>query len=467
MGFENVSLWFAKDIKDEIVVVTNAKQSEEYMCPVCESRVVPKGLKDGAVVTPHFAHFDKEKCNSEHMIHWWFKNKFISVGDRFKIKTKDVKSFICKSVLVEQVYKIKGETYKPDVTIECVCGEVIFFEMAYSNKKKPEEYIGIWSEIGNMVVEVDIRNLIGIESTNTYNAIYYDGKIINKNKKTGYQKNIGDYIDKHFNFELRKTDIERIKRLNWFWIDMCNYRKKKINVDDLVYSIEGVNVGDFEVVAKMIEKPSCLDICKDVIKARLKIIEEEFKLKFDNDKYLVKTSSDYASVYDISSLKEKLICSKFVGVKTTIAEVFNSFDNSILKYEYEKISTPNIKKVKQRLNKLYNDIYITYSTLDYDKPRFFRHMFGLDMYSECYYYEVCLKIIDNDNTYGTRILEIRIDKNYEKNLLTIHNGDNKISLFINDETSIYKEILAICNSKILDFKNTNKAKLWGGLPTCR
>ncbi|MGL5328856.1 MAG: competence protein CoiA family protein, partial [Peptostreptococcaceae bacterium] len=80
---KDVQLWFANDLDSDdldICYAPNASLNKNYLCPVCGSKVVPKGTKDGALVAPHFAHVNKDMCSTESMIHWWFKNKFICVG---------------------------------------------------------------------------------------------------------------------------------------------------------------------------------------------------------------------------------------------------------------------------------------------------------------------------------------------------------------------------------------------------
>ena len=80
-----VKLWFARNQKDEIITINEANKNNEYHCALCGSQVIPKAL-ESIQVQPHFAHIDASKCTSEHMIHWWFKNKLLEIGEEFLVK---------------------------------------------------------------------------------------------------------------------------------------------------------------------------------------------------------------------------------------------------------------------------------------------------------------------------------------------------------------------------------------------
>ena len=61
MGFENVTLWYAKDEKNNIITIDKAEQNKKYYCPICESEVIPRL---GDLITHHYAHIDKSKCTN-------------------------------------------------------------------------------------------------------------------------------------------------------------------------------------------------------------------------------------------------------------------------------------------------------------------------------------------------------------------------------------------------------------------
>ena len=79
MEIDNVKLWFARDQNNEIITISDINENNKhnkYICPMCSSNLIPKAIKSKQI-TSHFAHIDASKCNSETMIHFWFKNKFL------------------------------------------------------------------------------------------------------------------------------------------------------------------------------------------------------------------------------------------------------------------------------------------------------------------------------------------------------------------------------------------------------
>ena len=184
----NINLWFAKNTNNDIVTINEIEvkdNKEKYYCPLCGSEVIPKATKS-KLITAHFAHVDASKCSSESMIHWWFKHKFLESGDKFKIVSDKEREYVCKEILVEQSYTVEDKIYRPDVTIKTECGNTIYFEMKFSNEKKLKDYIDIWLELKNIVVEVDIKKLMSKDKLPVFNALFYDGKCFNVKKGDRY-----------------------------------------------------------------------------------------------------------------------------------------------------------------------------------------------------------------------------------------------------------------------------------------
>ncbi|MGL5329825.1 MAG: hypothetical protein ACRDD7_11175, partial [Peptostreptococcaceae bacterium] len=203
----------------------------------------------------------KDMCSTESMIHWWFKNKFICVGDNFSVKTDTNREYVCKDVIVENVIIVDGYEYRPDTTVITDSG-TIYFEFAYSNKKKIDDYMHIWNKLDCMVVEIDVKNLVS--ESKIFNAIYYKGKVFKKNKKyqrmQAYIERVG--IDKSEKLE----EVSRIKRLNWFWTDAIMFKEGKISITDLICSIEALDDCDKGIVRDFFSVKSCLDVRDKFVK---------------------------------------------------------------------------------------------------------------------------------------------------------------------------------------------------------
>lgn len=229
-----VNLWFARDEQNKIISIIDSNNENTYTCPICASKVIPKAL-ESKKITPHYAHVDVDKCNSESMLHWWFKHKFIERGDTFKIKTDNEIEYTCKNFDTEVTFQLESNTYRPDLVIYTECGQEIVFEMANTNKKKVQDYIDNWIELDRIVVEVDIKALQSVDEIKVFNALYYNGKCFNFNKRDGGYYNTIGKLKEQMKQE-GKYDIKLAKKLDWFWTELNNYRSDANN-NDIFYCI--------------------------------------------------------------------------------------------------------------------------------------------------------------------------------------------------------------------------------------
>ncbi|RYI30592.1 hypothetical protein EVU96_09255 [Bacillus infantis] len=337
MGYENVKLWFAKDESDKIVTIDEIHKGKKttYQCPVCGSGLKPKAI-DSKRITPHFAHIDASKCNSESQIHFWFKHKFLEKGDKFAVTTKKVKNYVCKDILVEQVYKVNETTYKPDVTIITDCGKTIFFEMAFSNKKKVKDYLDHWLELGNIVVEVDIKQLTLKDNLPTFKALFYNGKCFNTKRNDTYYNTIGKYKEVKLNGKANKELKERLHKLDWFWDEIFKYKKNQVELSDLVDLIDSIEGEERKIVNEILIKNRCKDIFKDY-----------YNYKLDNSYRIVKNhllehlDKDYLKLLDRSLIDYGKYMEAFIEI-----ESYYWRDGSRIRFPYRLGS----KGIADRLN---------------------------------------------------------------------------------------------------------------------
>lgn len=320
MAYENINLWFAKDKNSNIITVDEVTEENKstYYCPLCNSEVIPKAIKKNAKITSHFAHIDKSKCNSESMIHWWFKHKYLLAGDKFIVKSDYEQEYICKEVLVEKEYAVGDKTYKPDVTVITECGKTIFFEMAYSNKKKIEEYLDMWIELGNVVVEVDLKMLINSNTTKTiniFNALFYNGKCFNVKKNNSYYNTVGKYKENVYKKGISQEKKDSLRKLDWFWIDTFRYKKGEIDIEYMTDTIESVlDANDKDILYEIIQKPRCNDLYRDYLINKLQLIK---KRSFYN------SSDDF--IYTISNSG----LGNYAGELCACFDIKDSFHNRI------------------------------------------------------------------------------------------------------------------------------------------
>ncbi|WP_207767826.1 zinc-ribbon domain containing protein [Heyndrickxia camelliae] len=289
MSYENVKLWFAKDENNEIITIDTVNELNKqntYHCPVCGSDLKPKAIESKRIA-PHFAHVDASKCNSESQIHFWFKNKFLEKGDKFTVVSDTEKEYICKDILVEQSYETESGLYRPDVTVVTECGNTIYFEMAFTNKKHVKDYLDKWLELKNIVVEVDIKQLALNDKLPTFKALFYDGKCFNVKKGDAYYNTIGKYKEEKLLGNVDEDLKKRIQKLDWFWDDIFRYQKGEVEIEYMVNLIDNINIFDIEIVKTILIKSNCSLSWDDYINYKT-----DLKLKETSD-YFNKININY------------------------------------------------------------------------------------------------------------------------------------------------------------------------------
>ncbi|WP_299831277.1 zinc-ribbon domain containing protein [uncultured Metabacillus sp.] len=274
MSYENVKLWFAKSNNNEIVTIADVDETNKkntYFCPVCGSDLKPKAIKSKQI-TSHFAHVDSSKCNSESQVHFWFKHKFIEKGDNFTVVSDKERQYVCKDILVEKEYEISNGVYRPDVTVLTECGSTIYFEMAFSNKKKVRDYLDIWLELRNIVVEVDIKQLINKNEFPSFKALFYEGKCFNTKRNDTYYNTIGKYKEEKLKGEVDEELKERIRKLDWFWDDVLRYKNGEVDIDYMIKMINVIDNKDFEFINMFLNKVKCSDIMREYVRIKTETI---------------------------------------------------------------------------------------------------------------------------------------------------------------------------------------------------
>lgn len=277
MSYENVTIWFAKNTDGEIITINEINEDNKrnhFLCPVCGSDVIPRAIKSKHM-TQHFAHLDKNKCNNETMIHWWYKNKFLEKGDKFTVIADTESSYVVKEILTEQEYKTGERTYIPDVTVMTECGKRIFFEMKYSNSKEVKDYIDIWLELKDIVVEIDIKQLIEQYNVRNFKALFYNGKCFNTKRNDTYYNTIGRYKEEKIANKIDKSIKERLQKLDWFWEDFLKYKKGIVDSAYLAEIIQHIDIEEKIIVYQIIQKVNCSDLLS--LKNNLKEMIRKYK----------------------------------------------------------------------------------------------------------------------------------------------------------------------------------------------
>lgn len=337
----DVQLWFAKDSDGKIVTIDEVDKTKEdtYYCPICGSEV---NSRQGKIQSWCFAHIDKSKCNNESIYHFWYKNKLLQQGDKFIVRADSDKEYICKEVLVEQTYKIGDKVYKPDLTIVCEDNSIVYFEFDYTNKKKLQDYIDLWIELGNTVVEIDVKTLLNYKKDKLpiFKALWYEGKCFNvkKGENEIYYDTIGKYKESLIKTNKGKfnQNKEKLIKLDWFWEEIKNYKQEKSVIDDIIISIDNIN--EKELIYKILTKNKCNDI-KDVY--------EEYKIKEFKEK-VNSLLNDNFEKYNIDLVIGKNGVNKKIKLNYKEEKYFNEYLWQEYKFEYKDF---DIKSVLNAINK--------------------------------------------------------------------------------------------------------------------
>lgn len=314
-SINNVNLWFSKDINNNIVLIGNINEQNkhnEYFCPICNSKVVPR---TGSKMSWHFAHKDSKKCGSEAMIHWWIKNELVKEGDVFNVIIDgQVINYKCKEILIEKSQVTILGVYKPDITIITDTDEQIYVEIANTNKKRIKDYADMWEELNNIVVEVDVKDIITGDKINIFNNIDYKRYIYNRD------------VDKTIKKICRKNKVEYkdyIENLQWVMNDCYKYINGEVEIDELYDEIELLD--DRNIILDILSNN---DKCNSIYK-NLKDYECDKFYKHYGIKIKDKVNNSYIDLLDRKlKIRSKLIDNCSMGLKIDD----NSYEKSYTEY---------------------------------------------------------------------------------------------------------------------------------------
>lgn len=287
---ENVGLFFGKDTYENIVLINEINDCNKdagFICPICGNDIKPRAIHSSKV-SPHFYHINATEHDSESILHWWYKNKYLIKGDVFYIAV-DGKNhkYICEKIEIEKRYNTSLGDYIPDVVITTNNGEEIFFEYNYTNKKNSDDYAEKWIELERNVVEINIKSIMSSDNK-VFRPIFFEGVVCCKSRSERY-----GVIENHIN-DLKITDRMRIKYLNGFLIDCMRYNNGDISIDDLSIIIRNMNKQDLMYVPKILKKLKCNTTLDDygtyIYNQTIQILKDELEkhnLEYDEYKWMV------------------------------------------------------------------------------------------------------------------------------------------------------------------------------------
>lgn len=242
------------------VHISDVRENTTYYCPCCKGIIKPRAYKKDIEyqVQPHFYH-EKDGCSEESFIHFICKEWLFERGCKFMVSGN---IFTVKSIETEKTLHTTFGDYRPDIIVITEEDKTFFFEIKYSNKKT-EHYIPKWDELGNDVVEVDVRYFINQKFENDipkFNVIYSDGECFIKS----YTRSDYDEIIAKRKIEWKRQDKLNYKiqweRLDWFWNELRLYKENKSTIECVTDKFKVLEFKDMDFCMQVIKKMRCHDL---------------------------------------------------------------------------------------------------------------------------------------------------------------------------------------------------------------
>lgn len=278
----------AYDGNDEfanLIHVSKANKDNEYLCPCCGGSVKPRAL-DSTKEQSHYYHISG-KCTKESQLHFFCKNWLFEVGSQFYVNDN---LYEVESIDIEKSWDTQFGYYVPDITVYTTSGKIIFFEMFFSNRKTGDDYFCKWDELGNDVVEVNIKEYMiktDADVIPSFTYLYHDGICYSKSyqKKDLYANTIA-----RIKRELTRQKVlnykARIEQLDWFWQNV----RSNATRDSILESLSVMDYEDLISCYEIIKRKQCVSYLKSDILNMInqKVISEVRKsldLPYDENVY--------------------------------------------------------------------------------------------------------------------------------------------------------------------------------------
>jgi hypothetical protein len=257
-----------------LIHISKADKDKDYYCPCCGGAVRPRAL-NSTKEQSHYYHLSG-LCTKESQLHFFCKNWLFDVGSQFYV---DDNLYTVDYVGIEKIWNTKFGDYKPDVTVYTSTGEIIYFEMFFSNRKTGDDYFCKWNDLGNDVVEVNIKEYMYKSDINTipkFTYLYHDGKCYAKEyiKRDFYANHIQKLKNK-----ITRQDLlnyrQRIEQFDWLWQSIMDETQRQ----QIPEIIQAMNYEDQVACYEIIKKKNCVKYLKDIV---LQIINDGVEQQIRN-----------------------------------------------------------------------------------------------------------------------------------------------------------------------------------------
>lgn len=253
-----------------------------YYCPCCKGVIKPRAYKDDIdyKVQPHFYHVSGG-CSPETYVHYICKTWLFDIGSKFIVGDTE---YCVAHIDTEKTFHTSYGDYRPDMTIESI-GEKLFYVEIKSTNKKSRDLVPKWDELGNDVVEIDVREVINQKyrcDTPTFKQIYSDGECFIKS----YSHSDYDRL-----IEPRKKIWKRQEKINykiqwehldWFWNTLSSFLIGDTKSEDVVDAFDAMDIEDKLWCYQNIRGKTCVTIKDELAEHIIQYYIEQIQLLSKN-----------------------------------------------------------------------------------------------------------------------------------------------------------------------------------------
>lgn len=395
----------AYDSNDEfanLIHVKKADKDNDYYCPCCGGIVKPRAI-ESTKEQSHYYHLTG-KCTKESQLHFFCKNWLFESGSKFYI---DDKLFEVESIEVEKSWSTPFGDYRPDITVFTTTGEVIYFEIFFSNRKTGDNYFCKWNYLGNDVVEVNIKEFMyktDVDIIPRFKYLYHDGVCYSKSylKKDLYANTIGRIKRNITRQELMNYKI-RIEQLDKFWQCIINNQSREIILDrlsDMCYE-------DLLSCYDIIKRKQCVSYLKENVRNFInqKVIDEI--------KQTVNLPEDEDIYFDFNRIKGRTY---EIGIRLNL-KLYHGIHNEFFsdKRVYKDSTYPKVVFSKNIFNpkeinipdEAFDELIELYERVNQYKEQIWRYDDELSEFENCFQYKVRI------DTYKHTVIQKKNDKAFE------------------------------------------------------
>lgn len=268
-----------------LIHVKKANKNSGYFCPCCGGVVKPRALAS-TKEQPHYYHITG-KCTKESQLHFFCKNWLFEPGSKFYINEE---LFEVLDIDIEKQWDTPFGNYRPDITVYTSSGKTIYFEMFFSNRKPGDDYFCKWNNLGNDVVEVNIKEYMSKSDASIipkFTYLFHDGKCFSKPyvKRDLYANTIAK-VKKALSRQTILDYKSRIEQLDWFWAQIQRNESK----ESILNSVSCMGYEDMVTCYNIIKRKHCVSYLKnDVLnlinETVVKGIRKKLDLPFNENVY--------------------------------------------------------------------------------------------------------------------------------------------------------------------------------------